>query len=81
MYRVIESLVGWRSERRGGVHNKFRIFFVANDDAGSVGVGFGERELPDIVERLFSAVNHRVMGRVINGDASLGVSGYVPKID
>ncbi len=42
VYRMVESLVGWRSERRGGVQNRFRILFVANDDACSVGVGFGE---------------------------------------
>ncbi len=41
VYRIIESLVSWRSERGGGVQGQFRVLFVANDEACSVGVRFG----------------------------------------
>jgi hypothetical protein len=44
---------------------------MANNDACRVGVGFGQREFPDIIELVLVAVDNSVVSRVADGDTSL----------
>jgi hypothetical protein len=78
---VVESSVGRRSERRRNVKSEFSILFVTNDNMGRVAMLARKRETPDMVARLFGAVENAIVVRVSDGHAVLGVSGFKPTID
>ncbi len=52
--------------------------FVAYDDACRVGVGFRQREFPNVVERVLSAIDYSLMSGVVDGNVVAGVGGGIP---
>ena len=44
---------------------------MTNHDECRVRVGFRKRKFPDVVERVFGAVDDCVVGGIVDGDASL----------
>ncbi len=54
---------------------------MADDNAGGVGDGLRQRELPDVVSRKFSAVDYSLVGGVVNIDAGARVGGSLAEID
>jgi hypothetical protein len=78
---VVEGSVGRRSERRRDVKSEFSILFMTNDNMGSVDMLARKRETPDVVARLFGAVENAIAVGVSDGHAVPGVSGFKAAID
>ena len=54
---------------------------MTNHDECRVRVGFRKRKFPDVVERVFGAVDDCVVGGIVDGDASLGVGSRIAEIN
>ncbi len=54
---------------------------MPDNNSGSVGgIRLGQRELPDVIGRKFSAVNYSLVGGVVDGDAGARVGSSVSVI-
>ncbi len=51
------------------------------NDACIVGVGFRQREFPNVVERVLSAVDYSVVSGVVDGNIVAGVGCGIPEVD
>ncbi len=54
---------------------------MTDHDECRVRVGFRERKFPDVVERVFGAVDDCVVGGIVDGDASLWVGSPITEIN
>ncbi len=78
---VVEGSVGRRSERRRDVQSEFSILFMPNDNMGSVDMLAWKRETPDVIARLFGAVENAIVVGVSDGNAVLGIRGFETAIN
>ncbi len=78
---VVESSEGRGSERRRNVQSEFSILFMTNDNMGRVDMLARKREMPDVVARLFGAVENAIVMGVSHGHSVLGVCGFKTTID
>jgi hypothetical protein len=78
---VVECSVGRRSEGSRDVKSEFSILFMTNHNVGGVGMAARKRETPDLVVRVFGAVDNAIVVRVGDCYAVLRVRGFKAAID
>ncbi len=78
---MVERSICRRSERRRNVKSEFSILLMTNDNMGRVNMLARKREAPDVVARLFGAVENAIVVGASDGHAVLGVRGFTTTID
>jgi hypothetical protein len=58
---VVEGSVGRRSERRRNVKSEFSILFMTNNNVGGVDLLVRKGKTPDVVARVFGAVENAIV--------------------